>query len=162
MPSKYAPSQTRCPTCGKLGKRKAILYRQVRTIAYKQIVYLDVTYGEYRAGCDCCTTFRTTPSGVDPKALYDNQVRQAVLDRILDDGMSIEQVIRSMRGDFLLDLSDGFVYDCLHRQVRQLDLSDHRRWVLERVSGTLCIDELDLGRSPCCWPPTRSKISPWP
>jgi len=29
--------------------------------------------------------------------------------------------------------------------VRQLDLSDHRRWVLARVSGTLCIDELHLG-----------------
>jgi transposase-like protein len=146
IPSKYAPSQAPCPTCGKPGQRKDVLHRQVRTIAYKQIVYLDVTYGEYRAGCDCCTTFRTTPPGVEPKALYDNQVRQAVLDRILDDGMSIEQVIRSMHRDFLLDLSDGFVYDCLHRQVRQLDLSDHRRWVLDHFSGTLCIDELHLGR----------------
>jgi transposase-like protein len=146
IPSNYAPSQAPCPTCGKPGQRTDVLHRQVRTIAYKQIVYLDVTYGEYRAGCDCCTTFRTTPPGVEPKALYDNQVRQAVLDRILDDGMSIEQVIRSMHRDFLLDLSDGFVYDCLHRQVRQLDLSDHRRWVLDRFSGTLCIDELHLGR----------------
>jgi transposase-like protein len=146
IPVKYAPSQAPCPTCGKPGKRKDILHRQVRTIAYKQIVYLDVTYGEYRARCDCCTTFRTTPPGVEPKALYDNQVRQAVLDRILEDGMSIEQVLRSMHRDFLLDLSDGFVYDCLHQRVRQLDLSDHRRWVLDRFSGTLCIDELHLGR----------------
>jgi len=118
----------------------------VRTIASKPIVYLDVTYGEYRAGCDCCTTFRTTPPGVEPKALYDNQVRQAVLDRIRDDGMSLEQVLCSMHRDFLLDLSDGFVDDCLHREVRQLDLSDHRRWVLDRFSGTLCSDELPLGR----------------
>ena len=51
-----------------------------------------------------------------------------------------------MHHDFLLDLSDGFVYDCLHQRVRQLDLSDHRRWVLDRLSGTLCIDELHLGR----------------
>jgi Transposase len=146
IPLKCAPSQAPCPTCGKPGKRKDILHRQVRTIAYKQVVYLDITYGEYRARCGCCTTFRTTPPGVEPRALYDNKVREAVLDRILEDGMSIEQVLRSMRRDFLLDLSDGFVYDCLHQRVRQLDLSDHRRWVLDRFSGTLCIDELHLGR----------------
>src|SRR5215211_6775756 len=119
----------------------------VRTIAYKQVVFLDVTYGEYRARCGCCTTFRTTPPGVEPRALYDNTVRRAVLDRILEDGMSVERVIISMRRDFSLDLSDGFVYDCLDWQARRLDLADHRRWVLERFSGTLCVDELHLGRT---------------
>ena len=107
IPLKCAPSQAPCPTFGKLGKRKDVLHRQVRTIAYKQVVYLDITYGEYRARCDCCTTFRATPPRVEPRALYDNKVREAVLDRILDDGMSIEQVLRSMHRDFLLDLSGG-------------------------------------------------------
>jgi hypothetical protein len=143
---KCAPSQAPCPACGKLGKRKDVLHRQVRSIAYKQIVYLDITYGEYRARCDCCTTFRTTPPGVESRALYDNQVREAVLDRILEDGMSVERVIHSMHRDFLLDLSDGFVYDCLYDQARRLDMADHRRWVVERFSGTLCVDELHLGR----------------
>jgi transposase len=143
---KCAPSQAPCPTCGKPGNRKDVLHRQVRSIASKQIVYLDITYGEYRAGCDCCTTFRTTPPGVEPRALYDNKVREAVLDRILEDGMSVERVIHSMHRDFLLDLSDGFVYDCLYHQAKRLDMADHRRWVLERFSGTLCVDELHLGR----------------
>ncbi len=146
IPLRCAPSQAPCPTCGKPAQRKDVLHRQVRTIAYKQVVYLDITYGEYRARCDCCTTFRTTPPGVEPRALYDNKVRDAVLDRILEDGMSIDQVLRSMHRDFLLDLSGGFVYDCLHRRVRQLDLSDHRRWVLDLFGGTLCVDELHLGR----------------
>ncbi len=57
IPLKCAPSQAPCPTCGEPGKRKDVLHRQVRTIAYKQVVYLDITYGEYRARCDCCTTF---------------------------------------------------------------------------------------------------------
>ncbi|MGE5813672.1 MAG: hypothetical protein ACM36C_04225 [Acidobacteriota bacterium] len=144
---RYAPSQAPCPTCGKPGRRKATHHRLVRTIAYKQVAFLEVTYGEYRAGCSCCTTFRTTPPGVEPRALYDNTVRQAVLDRILDDGMSVERVRDSMRRDFLLDLSDGFVYDCLDWQAQRLDLADHRRWVLERFSGTLCIDELYLGKT---------------
>src|SRR3954447_11405326 len=147
IPVRCAPSKAPCPTCGKLGRRKAIHNRRVRTIAYKQVVFLDVTYGEYRARCSCRTTFRTTPPGVEPRALYDNKVRQAVLDRILDDGMSAERVIASMRRDFSLDLSDGFVYDCLDREVKRLDMADHRRWVLDHFSGTLCIDELHLGRN---------------
>jgi hypothetical protein len=147
IPVRCAPSKAPCPNCGKSGRRKATHNRRVRTIAYKQVVFLDVTYGEYRARCGCCKTFRTTPPGVEPKALYDNTVRLAVLDRILDDGMSVERVITSMRRDFYLDLSDGFVYDCLDWQAKRLDLADHRRWVLERFSGTLCVDELHLGRT---------------
>ena len=147
IPVHCAPKKAPCPRCGKRGRRKRTVTRRVRTIAYKQGVFLDITYGEYRARCGCCSTFRTTPPGVDPRALYDDKVRQAVLDRILDDGMSVERVIASMRRDFSLDLSDGFVYDCLEREVRRLDMADHRRWVLDRFSGTLCIDELHLGRN---------------
>ena len=146
IPVNCCPKKAPCPTCGKLGHRKGVHHRRVRTIAYKKVVYLDITYGEYRAQCHCCTTFRTTPPEVEPKTLYDNKVRQAVLDRILEDGMSVERVLTSLSRDFLLDLSDGFVYDCLHREVQRLDLSEHRRWILDRFSGTLCIDELHLGR----------------
>src|SRR3954452_2928539 len=147
IPVRCAPAKAPCPRCGQLGRRKATHHRRVRTLAYKQVVYLDVTYGEYRARCGCCTTFRTTPPGIEPKARYDNTVRRAVLDRILEDGMSVERVIASMRRDFLLDLSDGFVYDCLDWQARRLDLADHRRWVLGHFSGTLCVDELHLGQT---------------
>jgi len=41
--------------------------------------------------CDCCTTFRNSPAGVLPKGKYDDKVRDLVLGRILDDGMSIER-----------------------------------------------------------------------
>jgi hypothetical protein len=50
-----------------------------------------------------------------------------------------------MQRDFLVTLSDGFVYDCLRWQLARLDLAGHRRMVLERFSGTLCVDELHLG-----------------
>lgn len=147
IPVRCAPSQAPCPQCGKPGRRKTTHNRLVRTLAYKQVVFLDVTYAEYRARCGCCKTFRTTPPDVEPKALYDNLVRRAVLDRILEDGMSVERVIASMRRDFLLDLSDGFVYDCLAWQAQRLDLADHHRWVRQRFSGTLCVDELHLGKT---------------
>jgi transposase-like protein len=147
IPVRCCPKKAPCPTCGKLGRRKQVLPpRLVRTIAYKQIVYLEINCAEYRARCGCCKTFRTHPEGVGPRCLYDNRVREAVLARIVEDGMSIQKLLEAMQRDFLLDLSEGFVYDCLHRKVEQLDMAEYRRWVLEHFSGTLCVDELHLGR----------------
>jgi hypothetical protein len=83
---------------------------------------------------------------VPPRADYDHLVRQAVLDRILDDGLNVQRVKAAMKRDFLLDLSDGFVYDCLDWHLRSLNLPQRRQQTLERFSGTLCVDELHLGR----------------
>ena len=102
--------------------------------------------GESRARCGCCQTFRSSPPGVDPRCLYDNTVRDTVLDRLIEDGWNIPKILVAMQRDFFLDLSEGFVYDCLPRRVAQLDHADDRRWTLENFSGTLCIDELHLGR----------------
>ena len=76
LPVSCAPKKAPCPTCGKPGRRRRTLPpRRVRTVAYKAIAYLEITCGEYQARCDCCTTFRNTPEGVLPRALYDNKVR---------------------------------------------------------------------------------------
>jgi hypothetical protein len=147
IPVHAAPKKAPCPKCGKHGRRKRKLTpRRVRTVAYKTIVYLEITCGEYAARCDCRTTFRNSPEGVLPRALDDNKVRDLVLDRILKDGMSVERTLQSLRREFLLELSTGFVYDVLYDHARQLDMAEHRRKVLDRFSGTLCIDELHLGR----------------
>src|SRR5215468_5314426 len=147
IPVRCAPKKAPCPQCGQPGRRQRILPpRRVRTVAYKAIAYLEITCGEYRARCDCCTTFRHTPEGVLPRALYDNKVRDLVLARIIEDGMSIERALQSLRREFLLDLSTGFVYDLLRDRAAQLDLAEHRRMVLRHFSGTLCVDEVHLGR----------------
>jgi Transposase len=146
IPIHCAPKKAPCPNCGTLGRRKRTVTRTVRTVAYKAIAFLEITYGEYGARCDCCTTFRNTPENVLPKAQYDNKVRDLVLERILEDGMNVERAIASIRREFCLDLSVGFIYDVLRDQAEQLDMVSHRRMVLERFSGTLCVDELHLGR----------------
>ena len=140
-----APRRAPCPSCGRQGHRKRLLHRRVRTLAYRRVAWLEVTYAEYRSRCGCCKYFRTWPLDVPPKADYDTTVRQAVLDRLLRDRLNVEQTKAAMRRDFLVALSDGFVYDCLRWQVARLDLGAHRRLVLERFSGTLCVDELHLG-----------------
>jgi transposase len=141
-----APKQAPCPSCGRLGRRKRILYRRLRSLAYHQVAWLEVTYAEYRARCRCRKYFRTWPLDVPPKADYDATVRQAVLDRLLRDRLNVEQTRAAMLRDFGVGLSEGFVYDCLRRQVARLDLGAHRREALEQFSGTLCVDELHLGR----------------
>ena len=113
---------------------------------HKAVAFLEITCGEYRARCGCCTTFRNTPEQVLPRALYDNKVRDLVLERLIEDGMSIERTLKSLRREYLLELSTGFVYDVLHDRARQLDMAEHRREVLGLFSGTLCVDELHLGR----------------
>lgn len=146
IPIHCAPKKAPCPKCGKCGRRKRKLPpRLVRTVAFKKIAYLEMTCAEYQAECDCCTTFRSSVEGVLPRAQYDNKVRELVLDRILKDCMNIEQTIESLRREFHLDLSTGFIYDVLRDQTQKLDMAEHRRRVLEQFSGTLCVDELHLG-----------------
>ena len=162
IPRRCAPSKAPCPRCGKPGRRKRTLHRRVRTLAFQVVAFLDITYGEYRASCSCCKSFRNSPSGVAPKAHYDDRVRQIVLDRILRDAMSIERTVASLRREFLLDLSIGFIYDLLHDEARRLDMAGHRRMILACFSGTLCVDELHLGRYTCCWRLTRCGTCRWP
>jgi hypothetical protein len=141
-----APRRHPCPRCGVLGRRKQVHTRTVRCLAYREVLLIELTTAEYRAGCGCCKTFRSQVEGIEPRAEYSNRVREAVLDRLLEDGMSMERLKGALARDFLLELSDGFLYDCLDWKVRQLDGADYRRWALERFSGTLCIDEIHLGK----------------
>lgn len=140
-----APKTYPCPQCGQRGRRKQTHTRRVRELAYGEILILEIDVGEYRARCSCCKTFRAQVEGVEPRAAYTNRVRDAVIDRLIDDGMSMERLRQALQRDFHLDLSDGFLYDCLDWKVRQVDMLAYRQWTVERFSGTLCVDQLHLG-----------------
>jgi transcription elongation factor Elf1 len=124
-----APNRFPCPHCGKAGRRKQVHTRRVRDIAYREIVFIERTVGEYRARCSCCKTLRAPVERIEAHAAYTNAVRDAVIDRVLDEGMSMQRLQQTMRRDFHLDLSDGFLYDCLDWMVRQTDLADYRHWI---------------------------------
>jgi len=140
------PKTHPCPSCGKRGRRKRHLRRRIRSLAYRQEAHLDVHYAEYRARCACRKSFRSWPLDVPPRSDYDGLVRQAVLDRLLDDGLNVERTREAMKRDFFLELSSGFVYDCLDWRLARLNLPGHRQRTLENFSGTLCVDELHLGK----------------
>ncbi len=140
-----APKKAPCPRCGKFGRRKDTHERTITGIDYGCIVMIHLTVGEYRARCSCCTTFRTQVDGIEPRAKYTNDVREAVLNRLLEDHMSLELILAAMERDFCLNLSTGFIYDCIHWKCRQLDMAQYRAWTLQQFSGTLCVDEIHLG-----------------
>jgi Transposase len=146
IPIRCQPKFYPCPTCGKRGHRKDCFDRFVRTIEYGKVAWLHVFYAEYRARCDCRKTFRSCPPNIVPKADYDNLIRQAVLNRILDDGLNVERTRKAMERDFLLNLSADFIYQCLDWGLSQLCPAQQRRFARDHFSGTLCIDELHLGK----------------
>src|SRR5262249_20983392 len=86
-----APETFPCPSCGAPGRRKGLHTRTVRCLAYREVLLIELTVGEYRAGCGCRKTFRSQVEGILPRAEYSNKVREAVLDRLLDDRMSAER-----------------------------------------------------------------------
>jgi len=135
-----------CPKCGKLGRRKRIRSRKVRSLCYQQELWLEIHYGEYLANCECCVSFHSHPPEVDLKAKYDHKVRQAVIDRILVDKLNLSTIQQSMQRDFLLKLSTGYIYSTLDYAIGQFDGNDFRKQVIVQFSGTLCIDEIHLGR----------------
>jgi hypothetical protein len=145
VPVRLQPKTYPCPTCGRRGIRVRRLNRFVRSLAYLQVVWLHVFYAEYTARCSCCKSFRSCPPGILPKADYDNLVREAVLNRILDDGLNVARTLQAMSRDFFLPLSSGFVYACLTWGLDQLSLVEQRRLALKHESGFLCVDELHLG-----------------
>jgi hypothetical protein len=145
VPVRCQPKSYPCPTCGTRGHRKRRLDRYVRSLAYEQALWLHVFYAEYSARCDCRKSFRSCPDGIIPKADYDNLVRQAVLNRILEDGLNVERTRVCMQRDFLLNLSTGFIYDCLGWGLTQLSEAQQRRLAKKHQSGFVCVDELHLG-----------------
>lgn len=71
-----------------MGRRKRIRTRKVCSLCSQQILWLEIHYGEYVAQCDCHKSFYSHPPDVDFKAKYDHKVRQAVIDRILQDKLN--------------------------------------------------------------------------
>ena len=145
VPVRCQPKTYPCPTCGRHGHRKRRLDRFVRSLDYGRPLWLHLFYAEYTARCDCRKSFRSCPPNLVPKADYDNLVRQAVLNRILDDGLNVERTRSAMKRDFLLELSSGFSYDCLDWGLTRLNQAQQRRLALKHFSGYLCVDELHLG-----------------
>src|SRR5262245_57322117 len=127
VPVRCQPLTYPCPTCGRRGHRRHRYDRFVRSLASGRALWLHVYHAEYTARCSCRKYFRSCPPQVCSKAEYDNLVRQAVLNRILDDGLNVQRTLAAMKRDFLLELSSGFIYGCLDWGLARLSQAGQRR-----------------------------------
>ena len=105
--------------CGAPGRRKGSHPRTLRDTAYGHSLVVEVTIEESRAASDCCKPFRSHVDGIEPRAESTNRVREAIIARLLDDGLSLNRLQRTMRRDLLLNLSAGFLSVGLDWKVRQ-------------------------------------------
>jgi hypothetical protein len=145
VPVRCQPKTYPCPTGGRRGRRKRRPDRFVRPLAYGHVLWLHVLYAEYTARCDGRKYFRSCPPRIGPKADDDDLVRAAVLNRILDDGLNAARTRAAMKRDFSLDLSSGFIYDCLDWALQRLSRASQRRLARQHFSGYLSLEELHLG-----------------
>jgi hypothetical protein len=166
VPVRCQPLTYPCPKCGRRGRRRHRYDRFVQSIAYGHVLWLHVFYAEYTARCDCGKYFRSCPPRSLPKAEYDNLVREAVLNRVLDDGLNVQRTRTAMKRDFLLELSSGFIYDCLEWGLARLGLVEQRRFGLEAVQRLPVHRRVAPGRlHPVVGhrppSPTGSSATPW-
>ena len=128
-----APKRWPCPVCGKPGRRERTRTYTVRHLAHKEPVAWEVTVGVYRAKCGCRRTFMrkveggvmpvrkrvkyftSTADGVAQGAEYTDAVRDKIVGLVVRDRLPNSLVIKHLREDFSLDVSVGFIYNCLDR-----------------------------------------------
>lgn len=137
-----APLYWPCPLCGKKGKRKTTVVRQLRGIALGYAVLVLATVGVYRARCACRKTFQSEHDRAPKGWRYTREVRQVILDSVIRDRMPVDLARQRLDDDFALRVSTGFVYQCVEWGYGELDQDAYRAWALANFSGVLCIDEL--------------------
>lgn len=95
-----------CPQCGRKGKRKQVITRQIRPIAaLHRPAWMVARVGVYRARCGCCQYFQAPIPGVPYKGRYSLEVRNYISNALIRDRMPYRRVQQRLAEDPLLAVS---------------------------------------------------------
>ncbi|MGH9361916.1 MAG: transposase [Thermoanaerobaculia bacterium] len=120
----------------------------MRHLAHKVPAFWRIFVGIYAATCVCAKFFTSTVEGVALRAGYTDAVRQKVVDLLIRDHLPLRKVQTHLKEDFALEVSVGFIYDCLNGAEAKIDKAAYWEWVLKNFSGVMCVDEVhDCGRT---------------
>jgi len=138
-----------CPQCGKKGRRKDVIHRQVSHVsAVHRRSWIIAEVGVYQSRCNCCKYFQAPIPGVPYKGQYSYEVRNTVANALIRDREPYRLVMGRMQEDYRLQLSIGYLHQCFLWAHEQIDMEGHWDFVLSNFSGVLCIDEVhDSGRT---------------
>ena len=138
-----------CPQCGKKGRRKRVIHRQISHVSAlhrRSGIFAEV--GVYQSRCRCCQYFQSPIPGVPYKGQYSYEVRNTVANALIRDRQPYRLVMERMPEDYRLQLSLGYLHQCFLWAHEQIDMEDHWNFVWGNFSGVLCLDEVhDSGRT---------------
>ena len=138
-----------CPQCGKKGRRKRVIHRQISHVsALHRRSWIFAEVGVYQSRCRCCQYFQSPIPGVPYKGQYSYEVRNTVANALIRDRQPYRLVVERMQEDYRLQLSLGYLHQCFLWAHEQIDMEDHWDFVLGNFSGVLCLDEVhDSGQT---------------
>jgi hypothetical protein len=119
---------------------------RIRSTAYRQVAFLDIHHAEYQAGCGRHKVFLSWPLDIPGQGRLRRVGLPGHAGPPAAGGLNAERSLATVRRDFLLDPSAGFVHDCLGWELARLDLPARRARTPGRFSGPLCVDGSRLGR----------------
>jgi hypothetical protein len=132
-----------CPQCGKKGRRKTVIHRQISHVsAIHRSCWIIAEVGVYQSRCSCCKYFQASIPGVPYKGKYSYEVRNTVANAIIRDRQPYRLVLERMQEDYLLSLSIGYLHQCFLWAHEQINMEEHWEFVLNNFSGVLCVDEV--------------------
>lgn len=137
-----APRKLGCPQCGKPGRRREVVDAWARDIAYREVAWVHSRLGLYESRCLCQEFFQAENPAAPHHWTYTLAVREAVVNAIVRDHLSVQKVLVRFREDYLLELSEGYVFRCLTWADRRFDIDEYFKSIATRFSGVLCLDEV--------------------
>jgi len=136
------PVRLPCPRCRRSGKRVGVVDAWARDMGYREEVWVHSKLGVYESRCACQDYFQAENPDAPHHWMYTVAVREAVVNAIVRDHLSSQKVQSRFQEDFLLELSQGFIFECLAWADKRFNSEAHFRSVAKQFSGVLCVDEL--------------------
>ena len=138
IPVSCAPKKAPCPKCGKNGRRELAnrLLAWFAPSPSRESPTWRSPAVSIKPGVTAARPSEAPPRGFSRGLSTINKVRGLVLDRILKDGMNLEQTMASLRRGFSCNCL-GFVVDVLRDCTKELDMAEHRRSFWRSSAGHL-------------------------
>jgi len=131
-----------CDRCGQSASRFSTATRTAVDLDLDQPVLLLVTVSVHHC-TSCRHYFRAQPPFLRPDATYASRVVAAAVASVYEDGMARTRVSRRLARDFWVRPSEAMIRRWCRDYARGLDFArDYQAWVIEEVSGVLCVDEV--------------------
>lgn len=106
--------ESECPVCHLPGcKRHSVGFRRLYEIGFTQPVLLEVTYSKHY--CGYCDKHFNLPMNhlADPGSSYTNRVKQTSVYMVQNEGMTLEDAIKSMLLKYSVDIPPSTLHDWL-------------------------------------------------